>query len=81
MPAADRDAPAPFSFAENRDGVVTIFRIGRAVTTLRGTAASRFLARIAGRDEAGVQREMARVTGNYRRGNERAARARETDKA
>lgn len=81
MPAADRDVPAPFSFAENRDGVVTVFRAGRAVTTLRGRAAARFRARISGRDEAGVQREMARVTGDYKRGNERTAKARETDRA
>jgi hypothetical protein len=60
-----------FSFhARDRDHVV-IRRDGRIVTTLRGEAAERFLDEV----EAGdAQQVMARVTGNYRRGNERKAR-------
>lgn len=49
---------------------VVISRDGRRATTLRGAAASRFLARV----DADPQLAMARVTGNYKRGNERAAR-------
>ena len=47
-----------------------ISRDGRRATTLRGAAASQFLARV----DADPQLAMARVTGNYKRGNERAAR-------
>jgi len=49
---------------------VVIERGGRAVTVLRGNATNRFLSDV----EAGdPQQVMARATGNYRRGNERAA--------
>lgn len=67
----------PFSFRTSRAGEVTVFWSGRPVTTLRGKAAARFLERVAGRDPAGVQLELARVTGNFKRGNERESRARE----
>ncbi|MGH8952249.1 MAG: hypothetical protein ACRDX9_12560 [Acidimicrobiia bacterium] len=40
------------------------------MTTLRGEAAGRFLSRVA---EGDPQQVMARATGNYKRGNERAA--------
>jgi hypothetical protein len=61
-----------FSFAVRKSGEVVISRDGRPVTFLRGSAAERFLAAVAGADP---QQVMARQTGNYRRGNEaRAAR-------
>ena len=44
---------------------------GRVAATLRGDAAVRFLADVESGDP---QLLMARVTGNYKRGNERAAR-------
>lgn len=44
---------------------------GTPATVLRGAAAADFLARIENEDP---QHLMARVTGNYRRGNERTAR-------
>ncbi|GAA1650173.1 hypothetical protein [Microbacterium flavum] len=46
---------------------------GRLAATLRGEAAARFLTDIARRDP---QQVMARVTGDYRRGNERSTRHR-----
>ena len=50
---------------------VIITHHGRQATTLRGAAARRFLADV----EAGDPQElMARVTGNYKHGNERRAR-------
>ncbi len=48
-----------------------IARDGRLVTTLAGPAARRFLARVEGSGEGDAQQLMARVTGNYKRGNER----------
>lgn len=74
MTAADDDGDAPqFSYRVTRDGDVFVAHRGRDVTTLRGQAASRFLRRIQRMDEAGAQGEMARVTGNFKRGNERRA--------
>ena len=63
-------APEPFAFRARASGEVAIARGGKTVTVLRGDAARRFLARVEGADEATRQREMARVTGNYKRGNE-----------
>lgn len=47
---------------------------GWLAVTLRGAKAGRFLAAIQAGDSAAAQQLMARVTGNYRRGNERTAR-------
>lgn len=61
--------PSGFTYARAGDEVV-ITHHGRAATTLRGAAAGRFLARV----DENPQQLMARVTGNYRHGNERAAK-------
>ena len=64
--------PAPEGFDyEVRGGAVVITHHGRRATVLRGTAAARFLADAEDGDD---QELMARVTGNYRRGNERTAK-------
>ncbi|MCJ1709766.1 hypothetical protein MT344_01045 [Clavibacter michiganensis subsp. phaseoli] len=56
-----------------RGDAVVILHHGRVAATLRGSAARRFVAQI----EAGdAQQVMARVTGDYKRGNERTARER-----
>lgn len=65
----------PFSYRATAGGEVRIDRGGRVVTVLRGAAASAFLRKVEGASEAERQLAMARVTGNYRRGNERAASA------
>jgi len=44
---------------------------GRVVTTLAGVPAERFLRDVEGADEEAEQLLMARVTGNFKRGNER----------
>ena len=64
-----------FTFRRRKSGEVEILRGGRVVTTLRGEAAIDFVAEIDPADEAGAQQLMARVTGNYKRGNERLASA------
>ena len=50
---------------------VRILRHGKEVTILRGKAASRFLGRAEGAAPEALQQLCARVTGNYKRGNER----------
>ncbi len=65
--------PGPEGFAYDVRGAdVVITHHGRRATVLRGPAATRFLADV--EDGADEQELMARVTGNYRRGNERTAR-------
>jgi hypothetical protein len=59
-----------FSFTRSADGTVTIAHRGRRAATLRGSRADRFATQVEG---ANPQLVMARWTGQYRRGNERAA--------
>lgn len=63
-------APSGFAYAAYGDEV-RITHHGRPAATLRGDTARRFLADVERGDPQGL---MARVTGNYRRGNERTAR-------
>jgi hypothetical protein len=61
----------PFDWRTTKDGQLHVSRGGRVVTTIRGGAAAKLLAKLerAGEDEA--QHLLARATGNYKRGNER----------
>ena len=67
MPLDDR----PFSFRETKDGKVMINGRGRNAGTLTGARARRFLEAVDGADDERLQIEMARVTGNFKHGNER----------
>ena len=64
-----------FSYRTTAKGVVHISRGGREVVTLRADAASKFLAKAEGASMDVVQQLCARVTGNYKRGNEAVASA------
>lgn len=63
-------APSDFEFQVRGEDIV-IRHHGKTSTTLRGARAQEFLAQV---EQADPQLLMARVTGNYRRGNERAAK-------
>ena len=69
-----RLAEEAFAYRVGKDGVVSIAWRGRPVTTLRGRAAERFLARVEGLESREARLVMARVTGNFKRGNERLGR-------
>jgi hypothetical protein len=60
-----------FAWAATKDGRVRISRQGRVVSTLAGERATRFLPQVEGADEDAEQLLLARVTGNFKRGNER----------
>ncbi|MCH6230326.1 hypothetical protein MK786_06210 [Microbacterium sp. CFH 31415] len=62
-------APSGFDFTVRGD-VVEIRHRGRPAATLRNAAAAKFLVDI---ERGDPQHVMARVTGNYKRGNERTA--------
>ena len=64
-----------FTYRATAQGTVHISRFGRPVVTLRNDGASRFLARAEGATPEAIQQLCARVTGNYKRGNEPTARA------
>jgi hypothetical protein len=63
--------PEGFVWAARKDGRVEIQHHGRLAATLRGAQAASFQAEMAKLDEAAGQQRMARLTGNYKRGNER----------
>ena len=63
--------PTGFTYLERGDGSILITHHGRQAAVLRGSRAARFLQEVAAGDP---QLVMARWTGNYRHGNERAAR-------
>lgn len=63
-----------FTFKQSKNGEVKISHRGKPATTLRTEKAAHFLEEIAHADVTTQQQEMARITGNYKRGNERNAR-------
>lgn len=62
--------PTGFTYAQLA-GTVVINHHGRRATTLRGARAAQFLADV---EDDDPQELMARLTGNYKRGNERTAK-------
>lgn len=62
----------PFSYIEGKQDLVQIAFHGRVVTTLKGKDAVKFLNRVVGADVRTAQLVMAKVTGNFKRGNEKA---------
>jgi len=65
--------PDPYGFSyEVRGAGVVISHHGKQASTLRGTAAARFLREV---ETGDPQQLMARVTGNYKRGNERMGKS------
>jgi hypothetical protein len=67
---------AEFSYMERKDGSVAVSWRGRIVKVITGTRARRFLDRIPELSASAAQLEMARATGNFKRGNEDPLRER-----
>jgi hypothetical protein len=68
-------SPTGFSFRELKDGSVIILHQGRVATTLRKRDAVDFLDEVSSSDTSATQELMARLTGNYKHGNENQAKA------
>ena len=62
-----------FSHRTRTNGEVQLLHHGKLASTLRGAAAQEFLAEIQDCSPSEAQQLMARLTGNYKRGNERVA--------
>jgi len=60
-----------FSYQSHKDGVIRIFRSNRLASTLKGREAQRFLSKVNAADEQTAQMIMAKVTGQYKFGNEK----------
>lgn len=67
-------AEQPFTYRAYKDGRIGLSCEGREVKVLRGKEAERFLSRVQGADPFEAQLQMARATGNFKRGNERVAK-------
>ena len=63
-----------FTYRRRKGGEVEVLHRGRLATTLRGAGAAEFLAEVESCPPADAQQLMARLTGNYKRGNERLAK-------
>ncbi len=64
-----------FSWVRRKDGSLLISHHGRLASTLRGDDVDAFLAELERATPAEAQQLMARITGNYKRGNERVAQS------
>jgi hypothetical protein len=62
-----------FTWQQRKNGNVEVLHRGRVASTLRGNDAADFLAEANGSTPLELQPLMARLTGNYKRGNERQA--------
>jgi hypothetical protein len=71
---AEPDGDLGFSVRTRKGGEVELLHHGRLATTLRGAVALDFLTELESCTPAAAQQLMARLTGNYKRGNERTAR-------
>jgi hypothetical protein len=62
-----------FMYRKRKNGDVEVLHHGRLASTLRGADALEFMAEVAQGQYTDGQQLMARLTGNYKHGNERAA--------
>jgi hypothetical protein len=62
-----------FTWCRRKNGDVEILHRGRLASTLRGNDAADFLAEANASELIELQPLMARITGNYKHGNERLA--------
>jgi hypothetical protein len=73
METAD-DGDLGFTYITRKSGDVVIMHHGRLAVRLRGNVAQKFLQDVAGGHDRDAQQLMARMTGNYKHGNERTSR-------
>lgn len=73
MSEPEKDHDLGFTYRTRKDGDVEILHRGRPAATLRGRKAAGFVAQAGDQGSAAAQQLMARLTGNFKRGNERSA--------
>ena len=67
--------PGGFTYKVNKDNTVIVTHRGKNAAALRKQDAVDFLDEIVGLRDEDAQQVMARLTGNYKRGNERLAKS------
>jgi hypothetical protein len=63
-----------FTYRTRKNGTVEVLHGARLAASLRSAQAQEFLAEVESGGFADAQQLMARLTGNYKHGNERAAK-------
>jgi hypothetical protein len=61
----------PFDYEITKDGLVLLYWGNKHVKTLAGKAAQKFSKQIEALSDSDTQLVMAKLTGNFKRGNER----------
>lgn len=61
----------PFSYRVSKDNKIFIFWYGKQVTILSGKQSEKFLSRMENAEGKDAQLIMAKVTGNFKHGNEK----------
>jgi hypothetical protein len=67
--------PSGFTYRRNKNGSVVVFHHGRIAASLNKSDSVELIDGISGADAVEVQHALARLTGNYKRGNERLAKS------
>lgn len=62
---------SPFDYRKYKNGSVSISWKNKEVMILKGENAEKFLSRVENASEMDAQMAMAKITGNFKRGNER----------
>ncbi len=71
---------SPFSYRISKDNTIFLDYENRQVKILKGKEANKFLERMeAAEDDKAEQLIMAKITGNFKRGNERSSNPRDWD--
>ena len=68
--------PTGFRFSRNKNGEVIIHHHGKLAANLKGRTAQKFLVSTESTSEYALQLKMAKLTGNYKHGNERQGKSR-----
>ena len=63
----------PFTYTVRKDGSIDISHEGRSVMVVTGAYAARLTRKLAGASVEEVKMALAKITGNFKRGNERIA--------
>ncbi len=63
-----------FSYRQSKDGKVLLFWQNKQIMILKGKEAQKFLSKIEGLPAKEAQLVMAKITGNFKHGNERLAK-------
>lgn len=66
----------PFSYKVMKDNKIFIYWNGKQVSILKGKESEQFLSKIQNKSTKEIQLIMAKITGNFKRGNEKNNKAR-----